>query len=107
MKIQNIKEFKKGWFIGDFEPSLLKTKEFEVSVQFHPKGFVGEKHLHKKTTEYNLILDGSVKIGGFILIAGQIFTFEPNEISESEFLEDTRILVVRTPSIPTDKYIVS
>ena len=36
---------------------------------------------------------------------GDIFVFLPNEISESNFLENTEILVIRTPSDPSDKYI--
>jgi quercetin dioxygenase-like cupin family protein len=105
MIYDNIKNFKNGWLLGNFEPSLFKNENFEVSVQFHPKGFVGIKHYHAKSTEYNLVLNGKVNICGKLLNKGDIFVFLPNEISESNFLEDTEILVIRTPSDPTDKYI--
>ena len=38
MKIKKINDMWRGWFIGDFEPSVLKTKEFEVGVLTHKKG---------------------------------------------------------------------
>lgn len=106
MIFDNIKNFKNGWFIGNFEPSLFKNENFEISVQFHEKGFVGVKHYHAKSTEFNLVLNGKVIICGKELKKGDIFVFLPNEISESLFLEDTEILVVRTPSDPSDKYIL-
>ena len=106
MKFDNIKNFKNSWFIGDFEPSLLRTKNFEISIQFHPKGFMGQKHYHSQSTEYNVVIKGKLKICGKEVSDGDVFIFQPFEISESEFLEDTIILVVRCPSCPSDKVIV-
>jgi hypothetical protein len=106
MIIDNIKNFKNGWVIGNFEPCLLKTNDFEVSIQHHKKGFIGQKHFHKESVEYNVITTGKVNICGKELMSGDIFIFDKNEISESYFLEDTTIVVIRTPSIPTDKYVV-
>ena len=31
MKIFDINDMFKGWFIGDFDPAVVKTKEFELS----------------------------------------------------------------------------
>lgn len=106
MIVQNIGNFKNGWFIGDFEPSLLKTKNFEVSIQFHPKGFVGKKHYHKLYTEYNLIISGKMKIENKELTKGDIFVYLPDEISNCEFLEDTTLVIVRDGSDPKDKYYI-
>ena len=52
------------WFIGDFEPVALKTKDFEVGVGHHEKGEKWDKHFHKLATEITLILKGKVKIEG-------------------------------------------
>ena len=41
----------RGWFIGDFEPSVLKTKDFEVGVLVHPKGEKWPAHFHPVCTE--------------------------------------------------------
>ena len=106
MTISNIDNFKNGWFIGNFDPSLLKTKNFEVAVQFHPKGFIGLRHFHKRSTEYNYIVKGKMKLSGIEVSSGDIFIFHPNEISEAEFLKDTTLIIIRTPSDPTDKYLI-
>ncbi len=99
MIISNIDKFKNGWFLGNFDPSLLKTKDFEVAVQRHPKGFVGNSHYHTKSTEYNLVVEGKMNISGKEVTPGDIFVFEPNEISVGKFLENTVLVVIRTPSV--------
>lgn len=30
-------QMKGGWFVGDFEPTAYKTKDFEVAYKFHYK----------------------------------------------------------------------
>ena len=62
MKIAKLKNMKKGWFIGDFNPSVLKTKDFEVGVVFREKGLQEKPHYHAKATEYNLVISGSFSI---------------------------------------------
>ena len=37
MNIYNIQNYKGGWFIGDFEPTVFKTKDFEVCFKTHKK----------------------------------------------------------------------
>jgi len=39
--------------------------------------------------------------------AGDMWIYEPNEVSNVEFLEDSDLIVVRWPSIPSDKYSVN
>ena len=38
MKIDNLDKMIGGWFIGNFEPSLLKTNDCEVAVKRYNKG---------------------------------------------------------------------
>jgi hypothetical protein len=38
MKVGKLADMHRGWCIGDFAPSLLRTKDFEVGVLLHPKG---------------------------------------------------------------------
>ena len=38
IKMNNIKNMTRGWFIGNFEPSVYKTKDFEVGYLTHNKG---------------------------------------------------------------------
>jgi len=106
MDVYNIKQFTKGWLVGDFEPSLFKNPHVEVAHHFHEKGFVGEKHTHKIGTELTYIIRGNLIASGKRLASGDMFIYHPNEVACVEFLEDTDLLVVKWPSIPSDKYMV-
>ena len=104
MKKHNLNEFWRGWMIGNFEPSLLKTDQFEVGLLTHPKGEIWPKHYHAKHTEYNLLIKGKMCIQEQIINEGEIFVLTPNEISNAEFLEDCLILCIKQPSVPGDKH---
>ena len=106
MKKHNLSDFYRGWFIGNFEPSLLKTEQFEVGCLFHPKGENWPSHYHALQTEYNLLVKGKMTIGDEVINEGEIFTLSPNEVADPIFLEDCSILCIKTPSIPGDKYLV-
>lgn len=101
---RNIKEFWRGWFIGNFEPSILKTDQFEVALLHHAKGELWPQHYHAIATEYNLLVSGKMKICGETIEAGDIFVLQPNEIADPEFLEDCQVLCVKQPSVKGDKY---
>lgn len=104
MRTSNIKSFTNGWFIGNFEPSLDKTKDFEIAHHFYPKDFKGTPHTHRIAIEYNYIVSGKLTASGKTLEAGDIFIYDPNDISDVTFLEDTNLIVIKTPSVPGDKY---
>lgn len=104
MEIHSLKDFHRGWIIGNFNPSLLKVEGFEVGVLSHKKGEDWPRHVHKIATEYNVLLEGHLTIDGTIVKSGQIFIIYPGEITKAEFLEDCTILVIKVPSIPGDKY---
>lgn len=104
MKILKLSDMHRGWFVGDFEPSVLKTKAFEVGVLTHKKNEVWAEHFHAIATEYNVLLDGKMMINGIHIEPGDIFIIEPNESSAPVFFEDCRVLCVKTPSVIGDKY---
>ena len=104
MKTYNIKDMKAGWFIGGFEPSIHKTSDFEVAHHQHKQGFIGDRHTHKIAQELTYIVKGKLIASGRELQSGDFFLYEPNDISEVEFLEDTDLIVVKWPSVPYDKY---
>lgn len=97
---------KRGWFIGNFEPTAYNTKNFEVGLGTHKKGDRWHKHFHKIATEITLILKGKVQVNDKIFTKGDIFIINPDEVVDPLFLEDTEYIVVKTISDPTDKYIV-
>ena len=96
----------RGWFIGDFEPSALRTKNFEVGVGHHKKGEIWDKHYHKLATEITLILDGKIQINDEIFVKGDILIIDPNEVAAPVFLEETNYVVIKTISDKNDKHIV-
>jgi hypothetical protein len=51
-------------------------------------------------------VSGELIASGKHLQAGDMWIYEPNEISEVEFLLDTDLIIIKWPSIPSDKIIV-
>lgn len=105
MQIFKLENMIKGWFVGDFEPSVLKSKDVEVGVKEYKKGDYEQKHHHKIATEITLIAKGRVKMNGVEYQKGDIIVIEPNEASDFEALEDTMSVVVKMPSVLNDKYL--
>jgi hypothetical protein len=106
VKVSNIDKFLRGWFIGDFSPSLFKTKDVEVAVQYYKKGSLEQEHFHKIATEITVIVSGKVKINNTVFKEKDIIVLQPNESSIFEVLEDCTTLVVKIPGASNDKYIV-
>jgi hypothetical protein len=106
MEIFDIKNMFRGWFLGDFEPSVYETKDFEVGYLSHSRGEIWPSHYHEKVLEINLLIKGKIKFNNIMIEPGQIFIFKPFEVSEPEFLEDCELVCIKTPSIPSDKIIV-
>lgn len=98
MKVLDINDMIGGWFIGNFEPTAYKTKDFEVSYKLHPKGQEWDIHYHTDVTEINYVIRGKMILQGKTLKTGDIFTLEPYEIADPNFIEDTEIICVKTPS---------
>ncbi len=106
MKTAKLDDMIKGWFVGNFEPTLIKTNDVEVAVKSYKKGDYEEKHYHKIATEITVIVSGRVKMNGVEYKAGDIVVMEPNDATDFECLEDgTRNVVVKYPGANNDKYI--
>jgi hypothetical protein len=106
MREYNPNHFKGGWFMGDFEPSLLRVPGFEVGVKHHKKGEYHEPHYHAVATEYNYLLDGVLIINDHKFVAPTIFVVEPGESVYPHFETDCTLCIIKVPSVPGDKYIV-
>lgn len=104
MNVYSLSDFTRGWIIGNFEPSLLKTDKFEVAIMHHKKGEEWSCHYHT-ATEYNYLAEGKMLMHGITLNKGDVFVIHPYEIADPIFLEDCVVVVVKTPSIPGDKYL--
>jgi len=108
MKKNNLSEMKLGWFIGDFNPSLLKTSNVEVAVKKYNKGDYDESHYHKIATEITVISSGKALMNGIEYAEGDIITINPNESTDFLVLEDnTTTVVVKIPGAKNDKYLTN
>lgn len=106
MKVGKLSDTHRGWVIGDFSPSLLQTKDFEVGILHHPKGEIWPAHYHKVATEYNILIIGKMRLCGIELTAGDTFILDPLEVADPIFHEDCTIVCIKVPSDTKDKYLL-
>jgi hypothetical protein len=106
MELYNVGDFKGGWFIGDFEPSLLRTKDFEISVRHYKVGDVEDKHVHKVADEYTVVITGVVEMNGVQCKPKDIVLIRKGEAVKFKVLTDAITIAVKVPSIIGDRYIV-
>lgn len=95
----------RGWFVGDFDGAVYRTKGFEVCYQLNPRGHT-LSHIHKEITEITLVISGKLLLNGEIFEAGEIHVLYPGEVSQLEYLEETSVVTIKTPSIPSDKFML-
>ena len=105
MKVDNLDKMYRGWFIGDFEPSLFRSNEFEVAVKHYIKGDYEENHYHKLATEYTVIIEGRVRMSGKDYESGTILTISPFESTDFLALTNVTTVVVKIPGVTGDKYL--
>jgi dTDP-glucose pyrophosphorylase len=105
-KPTHISKFVRGWFIGDFEPSIYRTREYEVTILHKRKDDPLDYHYHKKATEYNVFVEGDMEINGVRLTPGQHFILDKNQTSCPIFHKDSIVICVKIPSDPEDKYVI-
>ena len=95
-----------GWFIGHFSPTALQTSDFEVGVKEYKAGAKEKKHYHLQAIEFTVIVSGSVIMNGIPYEKGDIVLIEKGEATDFEAVTDVTTLVVKTPSVPDDKFLV-
>jgi hypothetical protein len=105
MKIDNIKKYIRGWIFGNFEPTLLKTNEFEFAIKKYDAGAFEAKHHHKIATEYTFVISGKIKMNGVEYGEDEIIIIEPGDSTDFLALEKTVCAVIKYPGASNDKYI--
>jgi anti-sigma factor ChrR (cupin superfamily) len=104
MIITNTSKFKKGWFIGNFEPSLFNTDQFEVALKEYIPGDYEPTHYHKVATEYTVIITGIVIMNDEQYFPGDIIIMEPGEVTDFSAVTEAKCMVVKVPCVQGDKY---
>lgn len=109
MALQRFKldNFTRGWFVGNFSPTLLATDEVEVAVKHYRAGESEEAHFHKIATELTLIVSGRVRMSGEEIGPGEIIRIEPGQATDFVPLTDATTVVVKVPCLRGDKYMVA
>lgn len=105
MNTGKLEDMFKGWFVGDFNPSLLRTEACEVAVKTYKAGDAEVLHHHKVATEVTLILSGRVRMCGKEWGEGDIIVLEPGEATDFLAITDAVNVVVKTPGARNDKYL--
>ena len=105
MRRLSLNNFIKGWFIGNFEPTIVKTNEVEVAVKRYRAGDQEIAHHHKIATEITVIVSGQVLMNGVLYGPDDVLVIEPNESTDFECLTDVITTVVKYPGASNDKYI--
>ncbi len=106
MKVEKLDNMTKGWFIGNFDPSLYKTNDVEVAVKSYKAGDHEDKHYHKIATEYTVIIDGEVEMNGVRYKKNDIIVMEPGDATDFKAITDSTNVVVKIPGANNDKYLV-
>lgn len=104
MKSSSVDKFIGGWFVGDFEPTLLRTGEFEAACKYYKAGDREAAHVHKVASEFTVIASGRVRMNDREYGAGAVILLEPGDATDFEALDDTITFVVKTPCVKNDKY---
>ncbi len=106
MQILSLSDFKSGWLVGDFYPTLVQSQELEVAVKNFKKGDVEPEHYQKVATEATIVVSGVIRMGEHVLRSSEILVLSPSEICDFEALEDATVVGIKWPSIPDDKVVV-
>ncbi|MFP5042380.1 cupin domain-containing protein [Parasediminibacterium sp. JCM 36343] len=105
MEVYKLEDMVKGWFIGNFQPTLLNTNDVEVGVKKYKAGDAEGYHHHKIATEFTVILNGEVEMSGKTYNDGDIIVIKPGVSTNFTAITDVTTVVVKLPGANNDKYI--
>ena len=105
MKVFNLEDMTKGWFIGNFTPAVLSTNQVEVAVKRYKAGEYEPAHHHKVATEITVIIEGEVKMNDVVYKAGAILVIYPCTPTDFLAVTDVSTVVVKYPGANNDKYL--
>ena len=105
MRTAKLSEMTKGWFVGNFEPTLFQTGEVEVAIKTYRAGDYESAHYHKIATEITVITSGIVEMNGIRYGEGDIIVMEPGEVTDFLAVTDAANTVLKIPGATDDKYL--
>ena len=105
MRTAKLSDMTKGWFVGNFQPTLYQTENVEVAVKTYKAGDHEIAHYHKIATEISVVISGTVEMNGIRYETGDIIVMEPGEVTDFLAVTDAVNTVVKIPGASNDKYI--
>lgn len=105
MKKFFLNNFVRGWIVGDFEPTVIKTKGFEFGIKKYNQGEIEQRHFHREAEEVTVIISGIFEMNSGIFKEGDIVFLEKNEEVDFKCLKSGYTAVVKIPSVKNDKYL--
>ena len=104
MQIKHISSMHKGWLIGDFTPSMIRTEQFEFAIQQYKAGDVEFYHYHKIASELTVIIQGTAEMNGQRFQEGDAILLEPGEGTDFKAISNVITAVIKIPSVKNDKF---
>ncbi|WP_294378819.1 hypothetical protein [uncultured Clostridium sp.] len=105
MYTSKLSDMTKGWFVGNFSPTIYSTNDVEVAVKSYKAGECEQAHYHKVATEITVIVSGRVRMNGIEYKEGDIIIMEPNDVTDFYAITDSVNTVVKIPGANNDKYV--
>lgn len=103
-RVYRLEDMTKGWFVGDFAPTALKTSACEFAIKSYAKGDAESRHYHAVAQEVTVIISGNVLMDGVPYRAGDIIVLDPGDQTDFEAVTDAVTAVVKLPSVMGDKF---
>lgn len=104
MDVFQLGQFTRGWIVGAFEPSILRSKDVEVGIRQYRAGESEESHYHKVSIELTAVVSGQVRMFDRDFGPGEIVYVAPGDRTSFLALTDAITVVVKQPSAPGDKF---
>ena len=106
METFNLLDYINGWFIGDFDPTIINAKDFEIAIKRYEAGDSDQNHYHKLSEEITVVVNGTVQINGTLFNENDIIFIKKNEPAKFYAITDCVTCVIKIPSSKNDKFIV-
>lgn len=104
MEKLNLNSFTRGWLVGNFEPAIFNTNDFEFGIKRLEAGYTETRHHHKLSTEVTIIISGRVIMNGNEYGPDDIIILPPGESSDFKCLTDVVTCAIRNGSNKGDKW---
>ncbi|SCY71446.1 WavE lipopolysaccharide synthesis family protein [Butyrivibrio sp. INlla14] len=102
MKQICLREMKKGYFIGDFEPNILRSKDVEICIRGASKYTLDAAYYRRNDKRVIYINQGKIDIDGRIFGKGDAIMFEPGEVINIFALTNVEMIAMNFPGTKGD-----